>query len=228
MEAKKNPDQDVHQHTFRNFLIGLSISVSLAIVAFEWTTEKLNPDDFVIKEPPIESYMAVLTEVKEEPKPTTLLEKKNKPISLSTLEESSNETSTETDPIIDWTNQENENFASEISLTMPQEEDTNAIIIIAEVQPKPVGGFEAFYSLIKKNMKYPRQAIKYDVQGKVFVEFVVDRHGQASQFKIVKGIGAGCDEEAMRVLALTKWEPGKQRGKPVNVRMVLPVLFKVQ
>jgi protein TonB len=228
MEAKKNPAQDVYRYTFRNFLIGLSVSVSLALIAFEWTTEKLDQKQFAVTEPSMESYMAVLSSVKEEPKPVSLEVKKQQPAYSSLVESTSSESSTEPEPTIDWSDVEFDNSDTEISTLMLPDEDTTAIIITAEVQPKPVGGFEQFYSQIKKNIKYPRQAIKYDVQGKVFVEFVVDRHGNASQFKVIKGIGSGCDEEAMRVLALTKWEPGKQRGKPVNVRMVLPVSFMVQ
>ena len=57
---------------------------------------------------------------------------------------------------------------------------------------------------------------------------MVDRNGSVNGVKVIKGIGAGCDEEAIRVLALTKWEAGKQRGRPVNVRMVIPVIFTMR
>ena len=66
------------------------------------------------------------------------------------------------------------------------------------------------------------------MDGKVFVEFVVNRQGELSNVKVIKGIGAGCDEEALRVLALTHWEAGRQRGRPVNVRMVMPISFKIK
>jgi protein TonB len=66
------------------------------------------------------------------------------------------------------------------------------------------------------------------VEGKVFVQFVVDKDGTLTDIKAVKGIGAGCDEEAVRVLkAAPKWKPGKQRGRPVKVRMILPITFKL-
>lgn len=77
-------------------------------------------------------------------------------------------------------------------------------------------------------MRYPKTAQRNHTQGKVFIEFVVDRTGTVSQLKIVKGIGDGCDEEAMRVISQTRWEPGRQRGKPVNVRLTLPVQFKLE
>ena len=66
-----------------------------------------------------------------------------------------------------------------------------------------------------------------DLEGRVFVEFIINRNGDLSDLKVIRGIGAGCDEEAVRVLALTKWEPGKQRGKPVRVKMILPIHFRL-
>ena len=67
-----------------------------------------------------------------------------------------------------------------------------------------------------------------NVEGKVFVEFVIDIDGSVSDVKTVKGIGAGCDEEAARVLGMMpNFIPGKQRGRPVKVRMFLPVTFRL-
>jgi len=86
----------------------------------------------------------------------------------------------------------------------------------------------AFYEYVSKNLKYPSQARRMGVEGKVFVQFVVDKDGSISQVQSIKGIGAGCDEEAVRVLQnAPKWKPGKQRGRPVRVRMVLPITFKL-
>jgi protein TonB len=71
------------------------------------------------------------------------------------------------------------------------------------------------------------QAQRTGTEGKVFVQFVVSKTGEPTDLKITKGIGAGCDEEAMRVIGKTKWEPGRQRGQPVRVRMTLPVYFQL-
>lgn len=107
------------------------------------------------------------------------------------------------------------------------EEEVDEIFFIVEEQPAPKGGMPAFYKYIGESIKYPMQAKQAKIQGKVFVEFVVDRDGSISNIKVVKGIGFGCDEEAARVLKESpKWRPGKQRGKPVRVRMTLPILFR--
>ena len=67
-----------------------------------------------------------------------------------------------------------------------------------------------------------------NIEGKVYVQFVVDKDGTLTDVKALKGIGAGCDEEAVRVIQeAPKWKPGKQRGRPVKVRMVLPIIFKL-
>ncbi|MGB3618259.1 MAG: energy transducer TonB, partial [Catalinimonas sp.] len=74
----------------------------------------------------------------------------------------------------------------------------------------------------------PEQARRMGVEGRVFVQFVVERDGTLTDVQAVKGIGAGCDEEAIRAVKESpKWKPGKQRGRPVRVRMVMPIVFKM-
>jgi protein TonB len=111
------------------------------------------------------------------------------------------------------------------TIELPSELVEPDTFIIVEVKPVPVGGWSGFYKTLAENIKYPRQAVAREISGKVFVEFVINREGKPSNFKILKGIGSGCDEEAIRILSLTKWVPGKQRGKPVIVRLVQPVHF---
>jgi len=110
----------------------------------------------------------------------------------------------------------------------PKEEDVDEIFTIVEDQPEFPGGMAAFYEYIGKRMKYPSQARRMGIEGRVYVEFVVDKDGSVTNVRAVKGIGAGCDEEAERVMsAVPKFKPGKQRGRPVRVKMVLPIYFKL-
>ena len=82
---------------------------------------------------------------------------------------------------------------------------------------------------VAKNIKYPQIARETGIQGRVFVSFVVEPDGSISNVKLLRGIGGGCDEEAMRVIkSLPKWKPGKQRGKAVRVSYQIPVFFKLQ
>ena len=92
----------------------------------------------------------------------------------------------------------------------------------------PKGGMQAFYEYVGKKLKYPAQARRMGIEGRVFVEFVVGKDGTLQDVTVIKGIGSGCDEEAIRVLKLSpRWEPAKQRGKAVKQRIVLPIVFKL-
>ncbi len=95
--------------------------------------------------------------------------------------------------------------------------------------PHYPGGEEALHSFISSNIKYPQLARKAGIQGRVITSFTIERNGAISNIKIEKGIGGGCDEEAERVIALLeKWNPGKQNGNPVRVRIMIPIYFKLQ
>lgn len=104
----------------------------------------------------------------------------------------------------------------------------NEVFTIVENQPEPVGGMSQMYQYIAENLQYPHQAKQLGVEGKVFVKFVVDVDGAIREVEAVKGIGAGCNEEAEKVIAsLAPWKPGIQRGRPVKVQMILPITFKL-
>lgn len=110
---------------------------------------------------------------------------------------------------------------------MPEEEADN-IFTIVEVRPEPVGGISAFYAYVAENMEYPNRARRMNIEGRVFIEFVVEKEGSLTDIKVAKGIGGGCDEEAIRVISQApKWNPGKQRGRAVRTRMVMPIVFKL-
>ena len=100
------------------------------------------------------------------------------------------------------------------------------IFQFVEQSPEPVGGLKAFYAYIAKNLTYPAQARRSRVEGKVYLQFVVRKDGSITDIKVLKGIGFGCDKEAIKVLeSAPKWKPGKQRGVPVNVHMSIPIIF---
>ena len=106
--------------------------------------------------------------------------------------------------------------------------DADEVFMVVEDQPIPEGGLESFYRYVAENMKYPTTARQAGTEGKVFVQFVVDKDGALTDVRALKGIGGGCDEEAVRVIKeAPAWNPGKQRGKFVKVRMVMPITFKI-
>lgn len=99
---------------------------------------------------------------------------------------------------------------------------------VVEEQPEFPGGMSAMFGFMAKNIKYPEAAAKANVQGKVFLSFVVTEKGETEDIVILKGVGYGCDAEAIRVLKLfPKWKPGKQNGAPVNTKYTLPINFQL-
>lgn len=117
---------------------------------------------------------------------------------------------------------------TEIKPSKVEEEDTNQILTIAEEQAAPVGGRSAFYKYVREEMRYPEQARKMQIEGRVFCEFVVNRDGSIQDVQIIRGIGAGCDEEAIRLIqASAPWTPAQQRGKIVRSKFNLAIIFKL-
>ena len=99
---------------------------------------------------------------------------------------------------------------------------------IVEQMPEFPNGQEALMLYIAKQVKYPSEAKKAGAQGRVFIGFIVEPDGSLSDFKVLRGIGYGCDEEALRVAkSMPKWQPGIHRGKAVRVQYLVPVNFKL-
>jgi len=103
------------------------------------------------------------------------------------------------------------------------------IFTVVEEQPGYPGGEEARIAYLQQNIKYPEEAKELGIQGKVFVTFVVEVDGSITDVRVLRGIGGGCDEEAIRVVkSMPRWVPGKQRGVPVRVQFNLPIKFTLQ
>jgi protein TonB len=98
-----------------------------------------------------------------------------------------------------------------------------------ENPPAYPGGIEKFYRFLGDNIKYPPMAAENNIQGNVFVSFTVEKDGSLTDIKIDRKLGYGTDEEAVRVLKLSKrWNPGMQNGKPVRVKYNIPIKFSLQ
>ncbi|MBR3939375.1 MAG: energy transducer TonB [Bacteroidales bacterium] len=107
--------------------------------------------------------------------------------------------------------------------------EDDEIFVVVENSPEFPGGNDSLYAYIGRNIKYPEAAKKEKIQGRVFVTFVIEKDGQVSSAKILRDIGGGCGEEAIRVVKnMPKWKPGTQRGKPVRVQFNLPIMFQLE
>ncbi len=115
-----------------------------------------------------------------------------------------------------------ESVAPEITTEVPPPKGD--VFVVVEEMPELIGGMQA----IAEKIHYPETARKAGVEGTVIVQFVVDENGKVQNPVIVKGVGAGLDEEALRVVRQLTFKPGKQRGRPVKVRMALPIRFELE
>lgn len=228
METKKDPSKDIHKMRGLFFLIGLAVSLSIVIAAFQWRTENIvvGPKahdewehEIALLDPPI-------TEIENKEANKTQAEPtKSSPAAAEFVEASTDDI---TISISDLFPSETDPVGTVSTIAVDPEPEEAPFLLLAEVQPEPKGGYSTFYQAVAKKIKYPRAAEQNGVEGKVYVSFIVEKDGTLSQLKLVTGIGYGCDEEALKSIPSIAWNPGKQRGKPVRVKMILPITFAIR
>ncbi|MCH7400647.1 energy transducer TonB [Belliella kenyensis] len=223
MEAKKTPKADLTKRSGMFLNLGLLVSVGLVLLAFEHKSydalalKDLGqvPDDF-------EELLDIpITEQPPPPPPPV-----EQPIIQEVPDEVEIEEKIEVNFDVDV---KEETVIKEIVISdAPVVEKADEIFDVVENVPMPPGGYEGWNEYLRKNLKYPTQARRMGIEGTVYVVFVVNTDGSIQDVEVLRGIGGGCNEEAMRVVQnAPKWEPGKQRGRPVRVRMRLPIKFKL-
>lgn len=115
-------------------------------------------------------------------------------------------------------------FAITVQPAQVQAQDADGVYTVVDEMPEIIGGLSALY----KEIEYPREAIRRGVEGRVFIQFIVDEQGNAVNPEIMRDIGAGCGEAAIRAIKNVRFTPGKQNGEVVKVRFSLPVTFQIQ
>tara|TARA_R110001592_G_scaffold33985_5_gene117150 strand:+ start:816 stop:1478 length:663 start_codon:yes stop_codon:yes gene_type:complete len=219
METKKNTQVDIEGKRPLFLFIGLCISMGLSLAAFEYKT--------IPAAPPILEPEGQATWLFEEPPITT--QEPPKPIQQPVLLEIPNEV--EPNEIIDFTFEvDPHNFESmeldEIITEKPEKAEDPFIVL--EKQASFPGGAEAWGEFLNKNFKYPRNAQRMGIEGKVVLTFYVAANGEISDLKVLRGISKECDEEAIRVLSKSpRWNPGLQRGVPVKSPRRVTINFKL-
>jgi len=126
--------------------------------------------------------------------------------------------------------QEGDDNATELPPEQPfVDPDAGKVFTYVEEQPTFPGGEASMYEYLQKNIKYPPLARENGITGRVYMTFVVGPNGEIRDVKVMRGIGAGCDEEAIRVVkSMPKWKPGKQNGRSVNVQFNMPINFTLK
>lgn len=113
----------------------------------------------------------------------------------------------------------------EMAGKIPMNEETKETYYVAvDEMPNPIGGIQA----IQSKILYPEIAKRAGIEGKVFIQAFIDENGDVADAKVIRGIGAGCDETALEAVKQTKFTPGKHKGEPVKVQVAIPIVFKLQ
>ena len=225
MEIKKTPKADLENKKTLFFEIGLIIALAVVLVSFEYKSyDKITIDlaSRVVQDVPEEIIPITEQKVKPPPPPPP------KQVTQIKIVEDDVEVEDELDIDVEADDQ------TEVEEYVPpvedeEEVDEAEIFTVVESMPTFPGGMGALMKYLAENIKYPPLAKESGIQGRVFINFVVEPDGSISNVKVLRGIGGGCDEEAVRVVQnMPKWSPGKQRGKPVRVSYNLPVKFTLQ
>ena len=133
---------------------------------------------------------------------------------------------TEQDDMVEYKITPNEGFVYPVQTINVHSNDS--IYDVVDEMPQFQGGDQAMFTYLSENIKYPEEAKDKGIAGRVFISFVVEKDGSVSHVEVKRGIGGGCDDEAVRVVkAMPKWKPGKKDGKPVRVSYMLPIVFKL-
>ncbi|HET6567788.1 MAG TPA: M56 family metallopeptidase, partial [Rhodothermales bacterium] len=124
---------------------------------------------------------------------------------------------------------EQQSTSESLKASTPAEQSPDqAVFTVVDQMPEFPGGTDALLKYVQENIEYPKLARKAGIEGKVFVQFVVEKDGSIGKVQVVRGIGSGCDEEAVRVIeSMPDWTPGKQGGVPVRVKFSMPFTFKL-
>ena len=218
MALVKSPKADLRAHYKKTFEFSLIISLVFLIVAFRFFPN-IQEKKVALEGPQELINMEDIQQTRQEnrppppPKPPIPIEAPSEDV-LQDIEIQSTELDVNADVA---------------APPPPPEENKNTneepqYFVAVEDMPEPIGGIAA----IQSKIVYPEIAKRAGVEGKVYVKAFVDTKGNVTKVVVQKGIGAGCDEAAMKAVKETKFKPGKQRGKPVNVQVSIPVVFRLQ
>ena len=226
METKKYEHRRMERKIPLFYMIGLNVALLLTILAFEVKTDPLEPKIPDSNGGSIFDSLIYIPATKFEPpkpKPTSydINEVKEE---IAKTDVKIDEPVIETDPI-------NEGDIGDVFEGLPEIIDNPADepFIFVEEMPSYPGGWSKFYEFLSDNIKYPKQAQRIGIEGRVHLQFTIERDGSISDLIVVKGMEGGLNEEALRVMKLIpKFNPGKQRGKPVRVKQAISINFTLR
>lgn len=228
MEIKKTPKADLENKKSTWMLVGYVIVLAFMFIAFEWTKRDIKIDTSqALTDLYFEEEMVPITEQEEKiapppPEVAPIAETLEIVADDADVEETVIASSEETGTAVE---------VKYVPVAVEEEEpEEQTIFEVVEQMPEfPNGGMAGLMQFLSKNIKYPTIAQENGTQGRVSVQFVVNKDGSIVDAKVLRGVDPYLDKEALRVInTMPKWKPGMQRGKPVRVKYTVPVMFRLQ
>ena len=228
MEVKKAPVADLVGKKTTWLLVGYILVLAIMFVAFEWTRrDKIDTSEIVAE---------VSLNFEEEIIPITMQEKPVAPVPVEAKTISETIEIVEDDAEIEETIIASDEDMGEVveiqnieNVVVEEPEKEEEIFQVVEAMPEFPGGTAELMKWLQKNIKYPSISQENGVQGRVIVQFVVNRDGSIVDPVVLRSVDPYLDKEALRVVsAMPKWKPGEQRGKTVRVKFTLPIQFRLQ
>lgn len=229
MEIKKTPKADLENKKSTWLLVGYVIVLAFMFIAFEWTKRDIKIDTSqAITDLVFEEEIIPITEQPEQaasPPPPAA-----PPIAETlTIVEDDADVEETTIATSEETNQAVEIKYVPVAVEEEEPEEQTIFEVVEQMPEFPNGGMAGLMQYLSKNIKYPTIAQENGTQGRVTVQFVVNRDGSIVDAKVLRGVDPYLDKEAIRVISsMPKWKPGMQRGKAVRVKYTVPVMFRLQ
>ncbi len=215
MERKK-PDADLRKYYTVFLQLGLILALGIFIVAVKVDLTSVQPEEVQLDEQDVvEMEEIIQTRQIETPPPPP---RPAVPVEVPTDEIIDD---VDIDISADW------DLDDRMEMPPPpeeEEEEEEDFFVVVEEMPELIGGLAS----IQSEIEYPEMARRAGIEGRVYVQFIVNEQGEVEDPQVIRGIGGGADEEALRAVRQAKFKPGMQRGRPVRVQYSLPVVFRLQ
>ncbi len=217
MIERKKPDADLKNYYTVFLELGLLITLVIFIIAVRIDLTSLGPEEIVLEEQEIVEMEEIIQTRQIEtppppPRPPVPVEVPNDEI----IEDVHIDIGGDLD------------LGGALSLPPPppppQEEEEEDFFVVVEEMPELIGGLGE----LQRQIRYPEMARRAGIEGRVYIQFIVNERGDVENPTVIRGIGGGADEEALRVVRQAKFTPGMQRGRPVRVQYSLPIFFRLQ
>jgi protein TonB len=223
MEKRKTEKADLENKKGLFLQIGLVVTLAVVLIAFEWKSYDRVVE--IVDRGPAEMDEEMIIQTDHTPPPPPPPPPQEITTELEIVADDA-----EIEKEVEISAEADERVAIEVYIApvveVEAEEDEATVFIVVEDNPEFPGGEAARMRFLQNNIKYPPIARETGIQGTVFIQFVVERDGSITDVQIVRGLGGGIDEEAIRVVRMMpRWQPGKQRGRPVRVQFMMPIRF---